>query len=332
MAGGDAGQYRRDGTRARGRRGSAQALCRPPLEAGEGCPRSRGGGGGYRDRSHLAAESADVLCVRGAGGHDDHVRRPARMHPGVVLGQQCVFGGQRGGEGKPVARGRLPLHGPPLRTAGGDGDGDGTEQHRTPGDTWLADHRAQSRRTTRSVGLSRTTACADKRTWEVGVMAAVSRQRVRDVLEPVVTGAGFDLEDVNVTAAGRRSVVRVIVDRDGGIELDAVAEIPRLVPETLDADDATGDSPYTLEVTSPGVDRPLTEPRHWRRAAGRLVRATVRDGKDVPGRVAGADDAGVTFDVDGTQRTVSYDALGPGKVQVEFSRPGASGADEEGDA
>ena len=164
-------------------------------------------------------------------------------------------------------------------------------------------------------------------------MAAVSRQRVREVLEPVVSGAGYDLEDVTVTAAGRRSVVRVVVDRDGGIDLDAVADISRVVSETLDADDVTGETPYTLEVTSPGVDRPLTEPRHWRRAAGRLVRASVRDDKDVTGRVVEADDGGVTFDVDGTQRTVPYDVLGPGKVQVEFNRPGASSdddVDEEG--
>jgi len=160
-------------------------------------------------------------------------------------------------------------------------------------------------------------------------MAAVSRQRVRDVLEPVVTIAGYDLEDVTVTAAGRRSVVRVVVDRDGGLDLDAVAEISRVVSETLDADDATGEMPYTLEVSSPGVDRPLTEPRHWRRAAGHLVRATVREDKDVAGRVVGTDGSGVTFDVDGTQRTVPYDALGPGKVQVEFNRPGASDEDEE---
>jgi ribosome maturation factor RimP len=159
-------------------------------------------------------------------------------------------------------------------------------------------------------------------------MAAVSRQRVRDVLEPVVTRAGFDLEDVTVTAAGRRSVVRVVVDRDGGIDMDAVAEISRVVSERLDADDVTGEVPYTLEVSSPGVDRALTEPRHWRRATGRLVRATVRDDKDVTGRVLGADDSEVTLDVDGTRRTVAYDVLGPGKVQVEFSRPGASGEDE----
>src|SRR3954465_3991900 len=108
-------------------------------------------------------------------------------------------------------------------------------------------------------------------------MAAVSRQRVRDVLEPVVAGAGYDLEDVHVTAAGRRSVVRVVVDRDGGLDLDAVAEVSRVVSGVLDETDGTGEAPYTLEVTSPGVDRPLTEPRHWRRAAGRLVRVALHE-------------------------------------------------------
>src|SRR6059058_4887589 len=108
-------------------------------------------------------------------------------------------------------------------------------------------------------------------------MAAVSRQRVRDVLEPVVAGAGYDLEDVTVTAAGRRSVVRVVVDRDGGVDLDAVADISRVLSEALDADDVMGEAPYVLEVSSPGVDRPLTQPRHWRRAAGRLVTVTVAD-------------------------------------------------------
>lgn len=162
-------------------------------------------------------------------------------------------------------------------------------------------------------------------------MAAVSRQRVREVVEPVVTAAGYDLEDVTVTAAGRRSVVRVIVDRDAGVDLDAVADVARIVSDALDADDPTGDSPYTLEVSSPGVDRALTEPRHWRRAAGRLVKAGVRDGADVTGRVCSTDDAGVTFDVDGSERTIPYDVLGPGKVQVEFSRPGAQAPDETDD-
>lgn len=153
-------------------------------------------------------------------------------------------------------------------------------------------------------------------------MATVSRQRVREVLAPVVTAAGYDLEDVSVTAAGRRSVVRVVVDRDGGVDLDAVADVSRVVADTLDLDDVMGDSPYTLEVSSPGVDRPLTAPRHWRRSVGRLVRAPLRDGGEVTGRVIAADEAAVTFDVDGDRRTLAYDVLGAGKVQVEFSRAG----------
>ena len=153
-------------------------------------------------------------------------------------------------------------------------------------------------------------------------MAAVSRQRVREALDPVVTAAGYDLEDVSVTAAGRRSVVRVIVDRDGGVDLDAVADVSRAISETLDDADVMGTAPYVLEVSSPGVDRPLTEPRHWRRAIGRLVRVAVSESGQMTGRVVEADDDKVVVDVDGDARTVAHTDLGPGHVQVEFSREG----------
>jgi ribosome maturation factor RimP len=150
-------------------------------------------------------------------------------------------------------------------------------------------------------------------------MAAVSRQRVHDALAPVLADAGYDLEDVSVTAAGRRSVVRVVVDRDGGIDLDAVAEVSRALSAALDETDVMGQAPYVLEVTSPGVDRPLPEPRHWRRAAGRLVRVRVSETGFVTGRVTAADDDKVTLDVDGDTRTLAYADLGPGHVEVEFS-------------
>ena len=153
-------------------------------------------------------------------------------------------------------------------------------------------------------------------------MASVSRQRLRETLEPVVAAAGYDLEDVTVTAAGRRSVVRVVVDRDGGVDLDAVADVSRAVSDALDARDVMGEAAYTLEVSSPGVDRPLAQPRHWRRSVGRLVRVPLRDGGELTGRVVEADDATVRLDVDGERRQVSYDALGTGKVQVEFTRAG----------
>jgi ribosome maturation factor RimP len=78
-----------------------------------------------------------------------------------------------------------------------------------------------------------------------------------------------------------------------------------------------------LEVSSPGVDRPLTAPRHWRRSTGRLVRAVLRDGADVTGRVLSADDAedgAVRLDVDGQQRVLPYPEVSKGLVQVEFAR------------
>jgi ribosome maturation factor RimP len=160
-----------------------------------------------------------------------------------------------------------------------------------------------------------------------GASAAQVREHLLHLLGPVVSGAGYDLEDVAVTAAGRRSLVRVTVDADGGIDLDAVAVVSRLVSDALDADANAPGSPralansYVLEVSSPGVDRPLTEPRHWRRAVGRLVRVEV-NGSQVTGRIGSVDDSGVTLDVDGTARSVGFADLGRGKVQVEFNRPG----------
>ncbi|MBB5080487.1 ribosome maturation factor RimP [Nonomuraea endophytica] len=150
--------------------------------------------------------------------------------------------------------------------------------------------------------------------------SASSRDHLMKLLEPVVGAEGLDLEDVTVTTAGKRRLLRVVVDRDGGVSLDDVAEVSQAVSNALDEDDAMGGSAYTLEVSSPGVDRPLTEPRHWRRAAKRLVKAELRDGSVVEGRVLTADDAGVDLSVDGAERRLDYQDLTRGRVQVEFRR------------
>jgi ribosome maturation factor RimP len=146
-------------------------------------------------------------------------------------------------------------------------------------------------------------------------MAAASHTRIRELVEPVVVAAGYDLEDLEVSRAGRRSVVRVIVDRDGGVDLDAVAEVSREISGVLDAADPLGAQPYVLEVTSRGVDRPLTEPRHWRRNTGRLVTTG-----DITGRISEVTDDGVTLDVDGARRDVAFADLADGRVVVEFKR------------
>ena len=157
--------------------------------------------------------------------------------------------------------------------------------------------------------------------------------RVRTLVEPVVRDAGFDLEDLTVSAAGKRSVVRLLVDRDGGVSLDDVADVSRVVSDALD--DADEQDPtllgtsYVLEVSSPGVDRPLTQPRHWRRNVGRLVRVALRDGGTAEGRISAADEEAVTLD--GT-RVLPYAEVARGSVQVEFSRTDDEHDDGQEDA
>ena len=148
----------------------------------------------------------------------------------------------------------------------------------------------------------------------------VDDKRLAGLFQPVVAAAGMDLESVRTTFAGRRRLLRVVVDSDHGVSLDDAAFISRELSTTLDATDVMGDVPYTLEVSSPGVDRPLIEPRHWRRAAGRLVRVKAAAEGTVQGRVLATDDDGVTIDVDGANRRFAYCDLSAGAVQVEFGR------------
>src|SRR5208282_4364179 len=156
---------------------------------------------------------------------------------------------------------------------------------------------------------------------EAGPEVSRDEGRIADVIRPVVAAAGMDLESVRVSAAGRRRLLRVVVDSDRGVSLDDAAAISRQLSATLDTAAVMDDFPYTLEVSSPGVNRPLTEPRHWRRAVGRLVRVTVADSGATSGRIASADSEGVTLDVEGERRRFGYAALGAGAIQVEFGHP-----------
>ncbi len=123
----------------------------------------------------------------------------------------------------------------------------------------------------------------------------VDDRKLAGLIEPVVAAAGMDLESVRMTVAGKRRLLRVVVDSDHGVSLDDAADVSREISAVLDASNVLGDVPYTLEVSSPGVDRPLTEPRHWRRARGRLVRVKVTGEGSVEGRLLAADADGVTL-------------------------------------
>ncbi len=157
-----------------------------------------------------------------------------------------------------------------------------------------------------------------------GGAAPAAAPAVAGLVSAPLAAAGFDLEEVHVTRAGARHVVAVSVDRDGGLDLDAVAEASRIVSAVLDACD--GDLPtalrdaYTLEVSSRGATAALTAPRHWRRASGRLVEVRRRGAGSVTGRLVSADETGADLDVDGSPVRVGYDEVARAVVQLEFRR------------
>lgn len=163
---------------------------------------------------------------------------------------------------------------------------------------------------------------------------ASPRTVLLDGLSAPLAELGVDLEDVEVAKAGRRHVVRIIIDRDGGVDLDLVAQVSQRVSELLDTAplDAAIEGAFVLEVTSPGVDRPLTLPRHWRRALTRLVQVTLADGSEVTGRIAEVpDDDTVILTVDDARRPLALTDVTRAIVQVEFNRKDdpASGSDGE---
>ena len=170
---------------------------------------------------------------------------------------------------------------------------------------------------------------------------------VRSLVEGPLSAVGLVVEDVTVSPAGRRSVVRIAVDRSlaalpaaddsspvAPLSLDDVADATRVVDGVLDSAAELGSAPYVLEVSSPGLSRPLTERRHWLRARGRLVEVSVVDGDPVTGRLREVTDDGPVLDAvqaGGAGVTLPWGSVRRGQVQVEFGRLDApvDGADDE---
>lgn len=177
---------------------------------------------------------------------------------------------------------------------------------------------------------------------------AAAADRLTRLLAPVVTGSGLVVDGVVVSTVGRRRLIRVVVDLPpdevGSADLDTVAEASRRIGAALDALDGTpegaqvlGGGPYALEVSTPGVDRPLAERHHWMRARTRRVRVTLTDGGVAEGRLVDVGDEGLTLLTDGPrgpeapQRRLTWDEVARGRIEVEFRRvddPGTTG--EEG--
>ena len=159
----------------------------------------------------------------------------------------------------------------------------------------------------------------------------MNEQAITQAIEPVLAGHGLELDRLEVVPAGRRSVVRITVAGDGphgrGPLLDDIAEASRAISAALDAADI-GRQPYTLEVSSRGTSRPLTEPKHFRRNLTRLVHIVLAGGGVADGRIIDADDTGVLLD---PQRRVDYADIVKATIQVELNRPGAGSDDDEPD-
>ncbi|MEV4950243.1 ribosome maturation factor RimP [Streptomyces sp. NPDC053755] len=157
-------------------------------------------------------------------------------------------------------------------------------------------------------------------------MSTTQSDRLRGLLEPLVHAKDLDLEEIEVSRAGRRGLLRIIVDSDEGVELDACAELSRAISEKLDETDAMGEGEYVLEVSSPGADRPLTQHRHYARATGRLVKLQLREGDDVIARILTVDDDGLDLEVPGvkgrkpTARRVEFADIVKARVEIEFNR------------
>ncbi|MFD7690067.1 ribosome maturation factor RimP [Streptomyces sp. NPDC059781] len=157
-------------------------------------------------------------------------------------------------------------------------------------------------------------------------MSTTQSERLRELLEPLVSSQGLDLEEIAVDAVGRKRVLRVVVDSDTGADLDRIADVSRALSVKLDETDAMGSAEYTLEVGTPGAERLLTEHRHYARATGRLVRFQLAEGGELVARIIEADDEGLDLEVPGvkgrkaTARRLAFDDITRARVQVEFNR------------
>ncbi|MFK0074107.1 MULTISPECIES: ribosome maturation factor RimP [Arthrobacter] len=167
--------------------------------------------------------------------------------------------------------------------------------------------------------------------------------RLHGLLEPVVTAQGLFLEEVEIHRAGTQRTVQVLVDlpedQQGGVSLDRIAEVSTDISAALDADPLDGPQAYELEVSSPGVSRPLTQPRHWRRNLGRLVRVKLSDAEPLTGRIREVHEDSVTLvpqleakkgvkAKEGAPVTVAFSTIRQAKVEIEFTHLDHAALDE----
>ncbi len=144
------------------------------------------------------------------------------------------------------------------------------------------------------------------------------KEEISAVITPALKSLGFYLEDITITTAGKRSMLTVIVDGDTHLSLDQVTAATKAIGELVEGIQSLGDTPFTLEVTSPGIDRPLTKPRHWRKNIDRLIKVILLDGKEVKGRIKDASELSATVD----QQVILFTDIKRAILEIEFKQVG----------
>jgi len=144
------------------------------------------------------------------------------------------------------------------------------------------------------------------------------KEEISAAVTPALSTLGFYLEDVTITSAGRRSMLTIIVDGDTHLSLDQVTSATKAISEIVESLQSLGDTPFTLEVTSPGLDRPLTKPRHWRKNIDRLVKVVLLDGKEIKGRIKATSEDCATVD----QSAINFTEIKRASLEVEFKQVG----------
>jgi len=150
------------------------------------------------------------------------------------------------------------------------------------------------------------------------------KDQISELVTPAVSDLGFYLEDVHVATPGSHRIVTCVVDGDASLNLDQVTSVSRVISELLDEAVFMGETPFTLEVTSPGVDRPLTQPRHFAKNADRLLKIIKLDGSEVTGRILSNTDHDVTLSVtikkEMIEQSISLADIKRAVVEIEFNR------------
>jgi ribosome maturation factor RimP len=143
-----------------------------------------------------------------------------------------------------------------------------------------------------------------------------NKEQVAAAITPAIESLGFYLEDITITSAGKRSMLTVIVDGDTHLSLDQVTVATKAISEIVENLPTLGSNPFTLEVTSPGLDRPLTKPRHWSKNKDRLIKVILLDGKEVNGRIKDSTHSSATID----EQVINFSEIKRATLEIEFKQ------------